>query len=135
MINSCEEFVRLRNSSLQQEYSRASTDEAPLAVWYEVIKFHPEMREWVAHNKTIPSEVLDKLASDSSVSVRATVAEKRKLSGELFEILSFDCSELVRLRLAHNKKAPLHILERLAADLSPMVSAAAVKAINDRAPS
>jgi hypothetical protein len=129
MITSSEEFVRLRNSILQEEYSRASTDEAPLVVWYEVISLYPEMREWVAHNKTVPLEVLDKLARDPSASVRATVADKRKLSDELFELLSSDSSELVRIRLARNKKTPTYILERLVGDSSLLVSSAAAESI------
>lgn len=129
MIKSAEEFVRLRTSSQQEDYSRASIDEAPVAVWQEVISLYPEMREWVAHNKTVPIEILEKLAYDPSVSVRAAVAEKRKLNDKLFDLLSFDGEELVRLRLAYNKKAPKHVLERLSADLSSMVSAAAIKAL------
>jgi hypothetical protein len=129
MITSSEEFVRLRTSSRQEDYSRASIDEAPVAVWHEVINLYPEMREWVAHNKTVPIEILEKLAHDPSASVRASVAEKRKLNEKLFDLLSLDCEELVRLRLAHNKKTPKRVLERLSVDFSPMVSAAAIRAL------
>jgi hypothetical protein len=129
MITSAEEFVRLRTSSQQEDYSRASTDDAPITVWHEVISLYPEMREWVAHNKTVPIEILEKLAYDPSASVRAAVAEKRRLSEKLFDLLSLDCEELVRLRLAYNKKTPRRVLERLAADFSPMVSNAAMKAL------
>ena len=127
MIVSAEEFVRLRNSEVADEYSRASEDTAPAKVWFDVIYRFPEMREWVVHNRTVPIKVLDLLARDDASSVRATVADKRKLSSELFELLARDNDELVRLRVAYNKKAPMHVLERLLMDSSALVHAAAAK--------
>lgn len=127
MITSAEEFVGLRNSDIPGEYLRAAEDEAPVEVWFDVISRFPEMREWVAHNKTVPIEILDVLARDEVVSVRAAVADKRKLSVELFELLAQDRDELVRQRVAYNKKAPIKVLEYLSADSSPMVHAVAAK--------
>jgi len=127
MITSAEEFVRLRNSDIHEEYSRAADDDAPEAVWRDVIDRFPEMREWVVHNKTVPVEILEVLARDDAASVRATVADKRKLSGELFDLLARDADEVVRQRVALNKKVPVHVLEHLAIDASPFVRAAALK--------
>lgn len=127
MITSAEEFVRLRGSENSEEYSRAAEEQAPVAVWLDVVSRFPEMREWVAHNRTVPLEVLEVLARDSSASVRATVAEKRKLSLELFDVLSRDRDELVRQRIAYNKKTPEHVLEQLSIDPSPLVCDAAMK--------
>lgn len=127
MILSAEEFVRLRSSDLREEYSRAREDEAPVAVWTDVIAQFPDMREWVAHNRTVPLEVLEVLARDPQRRVRAAVADRRKLSAELFDLLSRDEDQVVRQRVACNKKAPLGIIERLVADPVPLVREAAQK--------
>ncbi|WP_083845973.1 hypothetical protein [Rhodanobacter spathiphylli] len=132
MITSAEQFVRLRNSDVPAEYSLAAEDEAPVAVWLDVISRFPEMREWVAYNKTVPIEILAVLAHDESASVRLTVADKRKLTLELFDLLAHDQDELVRQRIAYNKKAPLQLLERLSVDVSPLVRDAAMKHLGKR---
>ena len=44
MINSAEEFVRLRSSELPEEYWRAAHEEVPDAVWLDVIARFPDMR-------------------------------------------------------------------------------------------
>lgn len=132
MITSAEEFVRLRNSDLRDDYSRAADDDAPVAVWYDVISRFPEMREWVAHNRTVPLEILEILARDEEASVRATVAEKRKLSEDLFEVLSLDDDEMVRQRLAYNKKTPTYIIERLANDSVSLVRSVAIKRLGKK---
>lgn len=54
MIASAEEFVELRRSERQEEYSRVAQDSAPREVWLEVIQRFPDMRFWVAQNKTVP---------------------------------------------------------------------------------
>lgn len=61
MITSAEEFVTLRASRLKSEYDRSAMEEAPLAVWREVIKRYPDYVQWVIHNKTIPLEILEEL--------------------------------------------------------------------------
>ena len=80
MINSAEEFVRLRSSEKMDEYLKAAWDEAPFEVWLEVIKKYPEMREWVAHNKSIPVEILEILAADADKRVRFMVALKKTIT-------------------------------------------------------
>lgn len=122
MLESAEEFVRLRRSRVPDEYNRAAHDEASVKVWSEVIECYPEMRAWVAHNKAVPIEVLAVLACDPDPDVRYCVAMKRKLSPELFWLLAVDFDETVRSLLAANAKAPLKLLAKLSKDPSPLVS-------------
>jgi len=131
LISSAEEFVFLRTSERLEEYTRAAYEDATDVVWMDVISKFPEMREWVAHNKTVPLNILEILARDTNESVRATVASKKKLSLELFVLLSQDKSETVRERVACNKKAPIHILRRLANDPIMFVREAALKRIGN----
>ncbi len=127
MISSAEEFVRLRSSELPEEYWRAAHEEASEVVWLDVIARFPDMRKWVAQNKTVPLSMLEILARDADVSVRCMVAAKRKLSPVLFDLLSQDSEGTVRSRIANNKKAPLHILKRLLDDPEAFIRKAALK--------
>jgi hypothetical protein len=115
MIHSAEEFVALRSSSLKDEYDRAAMEEAPISVWRDVISEFPEYRPWVAHNKTIPLEILEALC-EFDARTRWFVASKRKLSAELFERLSQDDDPDVRVAICANKKTPLEILEKMTHD-------------------
>lgn len=67
MIESADEFVRLRTSQDRAEYHRAAHDEATEATWIEVLERFPDMRVWVAHNKTVPLTILERLRHDSDV--------------------------------------------------------------------
>ncbi|MGO4249462.1 hypothetical protein AB4Y87_19790 [Paenarthrobacter sp. RAF54_2] len=78
MIQSAAEFVRLRSSEDPAEYHRAAHEEADVSVWLDVIDKYPDMRFWVAHNKTVPLEILELLASDPDVRVRSFVATKER---------------------------------------------------------
>lgn len=133
MIESAEEFVRLRTSSNPDDYRRAAHEEAPLQVWLEVIERFPEMRSWVAHNKAVPLEVLSVLSGDSEVDVRAAVADKRKLSVELFRRLAADPDDGVRTRVAYNRKTPVDLLRALVNDPADLVRDAARAALARRA--
>src|SRR5437870_4898487 len=77
MIESPEEFRRLRESENRDEYLRAAHDEAPLEVWMEVVRRWPDMRFWVAQNKTVPLSVLEVLVNDPDEKVRDMVLRKR----------------------------------------------------------
>ena len=125
MITSSAEFVRLRVSERAEEYQRAANEEAPDAVWLEIILRYPSMRRWVAHNKTIPLDILRLLATDKSPTVRSAVASKRKLDAKLFEQLAQDSDEGVRASAASNAKAPRHLLEELSRDSVSFVAEAA----------
>jgi len=102
MINSVNEFLRLRMSVVKEEYDRATYDDAPIEVWFETINAHPEMKEWIIHNKTVPLEILYVLAIDRDPEVRSKVAAKRKIDHKIFNQLSCDQDELVRHALMHN---------------------------------
>src|SRR5688572_23658542 len=116
MIESAEEFQRLRESENPEEYWRAAHEPASVEVWREIIARYPELREWVAHNKTVPLQILAELACDTDPRVRAMVAMKRKLAPELQLRLATDPDDGVRERLAWNAKATRAALERLSAD-------------------
>lgn len=104
---------------------RAAREIAPIEVWLEVIRRFPDMRFWVAQNKTVPVEVLAVLARDPDSRVRSMVAMKNQLTDDLFALLASDQDDSVRVRLAHNKNVPSEILMRLSRDQSAVVSAAA----------
>jgi len=114
MISSAEEFKKLRESLVENEYHRAAHDEASEQVWFDVIKKYPEMKKWVAHNKSIPLSVLNVLAKDTDADVRVSVAIKRKLSRELFVLLSKDSDVSVLYTLALNPKIPHDVFDTLA---------------------
>ena len=116
MITSVEEFVRLRTSSDPEDYDRASRDEAPSDVWLAVISDHPDMRFWVAQNKTVPLSVLELLATDEDPKVRAMVARKRKLAPQVLMRLATDTDDAVRAAVARHPKAPPAVLRMLAND-------------------
>jgi len=76
VIESAEEFVRLRTSRDQSEYSRAARDDATEATWLEIIEKFPDMRFWVAQNKTVPLRILEVLRHDEDRQVRNIVRAK-----------------------------------------------------------
>lgn len=121
MIASAEEFVRLRLSDEPEEYGRSASDNANESVWMDVINNYPDMRSWVAHNKTVPLSILRILSTDSDSDVRIAVASKRKLDESLFETLALDIDESVRQSIAYNKKTPLKVLKLLSEDKEELV--------------
>jgi hypothetical protein len=130
MISSADEFRRLRLASDADDYRRAASDEASDEVWIDVIDRYPDLREWVAHNKTVPLTILRRLAADSDKRVRYVVASKRTLDLPLFEMLACDPDEGVRDRIACNAKTPLSVRLRLAADSVGFVAENARARIN-----
>jgi hypothetical protein len=116
VFDSVEEFVRLRLSENIDEYSRAAWEEAPLEIWLEVIEKYPDMRFWVAQNKTIPLEVLEILSDDSDCRVRHMIASKNKTPEHIQMKLATDSDPSVRQRIAYNKKATMAALQILAHD-------------------
>jgi hypothetical protein len=127
MIESAEEFVRLRGGSDRAEYERAAHDHAPDNVWLDVIQRFPEYRFWVAHNKTVPISMLQILATDADERVRGMVARKGKLPSDLITLLSHDSSESVRAATARHRKASPEILAALSDDPSPIVREIAMR--------
>lgn len=125
MITSPEEFVALRQSNSPSDQTRASQDEASLEVWLAVIAAYPEMRQWVAHNKTVPAAVLQTLASDPDPAVRWEVAGKRKLDPAVLRMLADDEDDSVRVRVARHHRTETEVLSALAHDESWVVREAA----------
>lgn len=120
MIRSARDFVELR----ARNDVRATHDSAPESVWLEVIRDHPDLKEWVVHNKTVPVSLLRTLARDPDPRVRCSVAAKRKCPPDLLEELARDPDETVRVRVAWNGKTPSHVLRWLRDDSSTLVSEA-----------
>ena len=131
MIETAAEFIKLSSSDVYEEYTRAAHEEAPLAVWEQVIEEFPEYRFGVAHNKTVPVEILRVLSADPDPRVRWMVAMKRKLPEELQLIVARDSDDGVRLALASNRKATEMALVILATDSCEDVRERAVSRLKD----
>lgn len=129
MIQSAGEFHHLRTSENPDDYARAAQEEAPVAVWREIIAM-PDMREWVAYNKSVPLEILETLARDERASVRAMVAMKRKLPEALLFELAQDADAQVRQRVVYNAKATKRVLELLARDPEELIRERAVQRLH-----
>jgi hypothetical protein len=132
LITSADEFVALRTSEDHRDSRRAAEEAASPEVWLDVIDAYPEMRLWVAHNKTVPMEILELLARDPDSTVRWTVATKGKLTVELLELLARDPDETVRVRVARNRLVATGVLRLLAQDYSWVVREAADQALMSR---
>lgn len=124
---SAEEFVRLRTSEKHEEYSRAHVEEVTPDAWTEIIEKYPDMREWVAHNRTVPLEILRILACDADSRVRSRVAMKRKIrfASDIIERLAQDEDENIRRQIALRPDTPSALIEKLAQDQSEWVKQAA----------
>lgn len=133
-ITTAAEFVRLRTSDESELYHRAAHDTAEVETWFEVIDQYPEMRFWVAQNKTVPIEILRVLAQDDDDRVRSMVAMKRKLPADLCEHLATDPNDAVRMSIARHKNTPTHVLELLTRDAWPEVAVAAAARLAEAAP-
>lgn len=116
MINSAEQFRSLRESEDPEEYRRAAHDAAPIEVWLDVVTRMPDMRFWVAQNKTVPVVVLEQLADDPDSRVRDMVARKRKIPETLQIKLAADTEPSVRSALACNAKVTARVLAMLIDD-------------------
>lgn len=120
MITTVEEFCRLRESEIEEEYLRAAHEEAPLEVWRGIIASRPDMRTWVVLNRSVPLEILDELSRDTDTMVRYAVARKRKITEAIALRLAKDPDESVRAALIYNRKLPAVALAVLRADPSPL---------------
>ncbi len=116
MIRSAEEFVELRSSEDPELYRRAANEVAPDEVWLDVIQRYPEMKFWVAQNKTVSMRILERLMGDPDDQVRWMVASKRKATAAMLEKLAEDANESVRLAVATNRSTPRVVLEKLTSD-------------------
>lgn len=124
--------MALRQSDSPSDQTRATQDEASLEVWLGVIAAYPEMRQWVAHNKTVPHAVLQVLATDPDPVVRWWVAGKRKLDSAVLRMLAADEDESVRARVARHRRTEPEVLSALAHDESWVVREAAEEVLASR---
>ena len=131
MILSPEEFVALRASEDPDEYRRSSIEHADIGVWLQVIDRFPDFRKWVAHNKTIPEEVIRILATDPNEEVRWTIAMKRGIPADVLANLSGDNDETIRNRIARHPRVSRAILLRLSDDPSAVVADVARRRLAD----
>jgi hypothetical protein len=115
-LDSADEFVRLRYSADPEERRRAATEEAAPSVWRDIMERYPEARVWIAHNKTVPFEILADLSRDASAEVRHMVVMKRKLTPEILDRLAADTDESIRMRVAMHKNVADVTLQRLRDD-------------------
>lgn len=116
MINSAEEFYRLRTSENNEDYLRAAWCEAPLDVWKEIVREYKDMHFWVAQNKTVPNEILEELTDSQEWRVRHMIASKNKITELMQKKLANDQEALVRGSIVRNKKVKLSVLELLIND-------------------
>jgi hypothetical protein len=132
VIGSAEEFARLRASQVREEYERAAQESAPPEVWLEVIERYPELRKWVAHNKTTSAEILQTLATDEDPVVRSAVAMRRSCPPDARVSLSMDRDERVRATVARNPKTSEELLRRMENDPSPFIRQLAADRLRSR---
>ncbi|WP_330305284.1 MULTISPECIES: hypothetical protein [unclassified Streptomyces] len=121
-ITSVEEFIRLRESADPAEYNRSAWATLPLPVWWELVRSHPGMRFWAAHNRTAPPEILAELIKDSDWRVRDRVAGKRNCPPELLEQLADDPHDAVRRIVAGHPHSPRSTVARLVDDPWPVIA-------------
>jgi hypothetical protein len=123
VITSAEEFVKLRTSEDPAEYWRAAHEPASIEIWRDVVEQYPDMRFWVAQNKTVPLEILELLATDADSRVKHMVLVKRKITPAILDILSRDADENIRAGVARNGRTNLETVEMLSRDPSEWVRA------------
>lgn len=124
-IGSAEEFIRLSHSKDSQDVDRSSWAAMPLEVWWDLVRNHPEMRHWAAHNRTAPPEILAELTKDGEWRVRLRVAMKRACAPEILDQLATDPDAAVRRRVVEHPRAPRSAIERLTDDSWSVVADAA----------
>ena len=121
-IASVDDFVRLCAAGAD-----VASLEAADEIWLDVIRRHPELCEFVAMNKVLPSAVHETLATHSDSKVRLTLAFRRQLSESILELLSVDPDEAVRIRVCWNPKTPRRLLESMSKYPDTLVATTALE--------
>ncbi|MGW6060962.1 HEAT repeat domain-containing protein [Streptomyces sp. NPDC055189] len=121
-ITSVEEFIRLRESEDPAEYDRAAWATMPVPVWWDLVRNHPGMRFWAAHNRTVPSEILTELVKDPDWRVRDRVVSKRRCPPEVLDQLVDDPHDGVRRLVAGHPRSSRSAVERLVDDPWPVIA-------------
>jgi hypothetical protein len=131
MIESAEEFIRLRESGDGGDHQRLKRDEAPAEVWRELVADHPDTRFWVAFNRTVPTGVLRQPAKDADWRVRDKVAGRRDTPPDVLGDLARDAHATVASSVAGNPSTPDEALRVLAAHPWDRVSDRAQRRLAD----
>ncbi|MFJ6573656.1 hypothetical protein ACIQNU_40290 [Streptomyces sp. NPDC091292] len=113
MIETAADFVRLVESEDPVERRRSTCEDAPLSVWEALVTSRPDMRFWVANNRTVPDDILRMLARDNDWRVRHRVASKMSCPIDILELLSVDGHDSVASLIAGHPKTPTTALRRL----------------------
>ncbi|MFY1672570.1 hypothetical protein ACN27G_21820 [Plantactinospora sp. WMMB334] len=132
MIETVAEFIRLVESDDPDERRRSTWEDALPQVWKTLVDDHPEMRFWVAHNRTVPEEILRILAVDPEWRVRHRVASRRSCPSGILELLSNDTYDSVASLVAGHPNAPSSALRRLAKYPWDQVSEKAIRRLTER---
>jgi hypothetical protein len=114
MISSVEEFIALVESDDPADRRRSAWEEAPSTVWLSLIELHPDMRFWIAHNRTVPGEILGLLVRDPDWRVRDRVASRNSTPSGILELLANDEHEAVASTVAGHPNTPIPALRGLA---------------------
>lgn len=110
MISSAAGWISMRTSEDLELQRKSAWEAAPMEVWEEIVEFHPDMRFWVAQNKTVALEILARLATDEDARVRSMVASKRRLTPDILEQLAEDSDGAVRMDVAPHRRTPAEVL-------------------------
>ncbi|MDO5673039.1 MAG: TNT domain-containing protein [Actinomycetaceae bacterium] len=132
MIGSVGEFEALCSSDSEEDFLRATTDEAPTFVWEEIIRKRPNLAEIVAMSSTIPPSVLEMIAIEAPWKARYRVAQLRNTPGHILERLSTDEESEVRRAVVSNTTTPLSVLSLMRKDEDDAVATLANMAWEDR---
>lgn len=116
MVNSVEEFLNILDSDEELGTNESRLCHAPDNVWRQIIIEHPELKRWVAWNKTISYTILEILSEDNDPEIRWWIASKTKISIGLLERFSKDSNSSIRERIVFNSFTPVHILKELSLD-------------------
>lgn len=132
MIETVAEFIRLVESDDPDERRRSAWEDALPQVWKSLVEDHPDMRYWVAHNRTVPEEVLRILAADPEWRVRHRVASRRSCPSDILELLSNDTHDSIASLVAGHQNTPSSALWRLARYPWDQVSTKAIRQLSER---
>ncbi len=92
------------------------------------------VRQRVAINSKTPRNILTMLAGDKNAKVRIGVCDNNSTPSALLYVLSCDENSGVRYAIAHNPSVPLRLLYLLAQDKNPYVANRASKTIGQNKP-
>jgi hypothetical protein len=113
VIDNAREWIRLRSSDDSDDNHRAATETVPLAVWMQIHSKAPDLRAFIAYNRTSPPEMLAILARDENRLVRHAVAERHDAPVSALRELADDVDERVRVLVAGHPSTQRDVLQYL----------------------